>query len=237
MEQYDEIDNFLEGKLQGEELEKFTEKLNHNKEFAELVSSYVETKHGVMYANRLSIKKKLELLDQDQPKDKASFRIWKIAASVAVLMILSFTAWYIYTPSNQEQIFIANYQPLSQIEIPTSRTETEDDDFLKKAFIAYQTKDFEGAETYLNKVSRERTYNSYADFIKGLVQMETKNYKSAIDLFNKSLQVKVPISKDVRWYLGLCYIKLNQTKKARIELERLSNSNYALRVSNILKKL
>lgn len=236
MEEFDHIDDFLQGKLEGKALDQFKQRMEEDQEFAQMVRAQMEIKHGVLYANRMNLKRQLENLDEIHKP--SSFRPWNIAASIALFMVLGYSTWQFMTPSDQEKLFLAYYEPIHQIDIPTSRgVETLDDDLLEKAFMVYQSGNYTHVERYLNEVSDEEVYKPYSDYIRGLTQIELENYEQAIRSLDRVLEAQTPIAEDALWYRGLCFIQLDQTDKAKDAFEQLKDSKYAKSVSKLLEEL
>lgn len=233
MEMNDEIDDFLQGKLKGEALETFTKRIEEDEEFGQLVKEQAELKQSIVYSNRLAMKKRLEEIDR---KEKSGY-VFRIAASISLLAVASYLLWINFSTSNSEEVFLAYYEPLSELEVPPSRGNSKDVNLIASAFEHYTNEQYDEVRNILDQTSDQQPFISYANFIRGLIWIGEEKYSKATEVFDLALQIKTPIYEDVLWYRALCYIQLNQIDKAKDDLNMLMNSKYSERAAEIVNRI
>lgn len=237
MEQNLEVEKFLEGRASPEEIEILRKKIQEDEGFAKMVSSEIELKHGIIYAKRMEIIRKLEKLDeQKEANETRSFSFLKIAAGIALLITAGFSIWYFTSSPKVNETFLAYYEPMANIDLPSNRGD-DDFEFLFKTDSVYSLGEYHKTIEYADVVSSNPVYKAYADFIKGLAQIELKEYRDAIESFTEALETISPLVEDIKWYRALCYIQLDDAKNAIADLSDLRGAKYSDRATIILSQL
>jgi len=237
MEQNEDIERFLEGKSSQEEIENLGEKAKKDEELAKLISSEIELKHSVAYANRMSLKRKLEKLDQTKvAKETKSFTFLKIAASIVLFLTAGLSVWYFTSGSKSDETFLAYYKPIKEMDLPSSRG-SNDKELLESAYAAYLNGTYDKVVEYSSAVSSGPVSKSYANFILGLAQIEMKEFQAAVESFSTASETISPIEYDIIWYRALCYIQLGEYDQAIIDLNGLVDTKYSERANQVIDKV
>lgn len=237
MEQNDDIDRFLEGKSSKVEIENLRRKAEEDEAFAKQLFSEIELKHSLRYVNRMTLKEKLEKLDEiEAPKENESFSFFRIAASIILIATAGLSIWYFTLAPKTNEVFLAYYEPIAEIDLPSSRG-VDDMELLENASSAYFNGDYKSAVELSKKVSSEPVLKAYANFILGMSQMEMEKFGDAIESFSVALQTISPIQHDIKWYRALCYINLGDNALASTDLNDLVETKYSERADQILRDI
>jgi len=166
------------------------------------------------------------------------FKYWLAAASILVLFIVGITIGYNAQPSDslENRLYAEYYAPLSDL---------NDYILANNTFIIAKQKYREGEYTHalllLKDLPSYVNIESERNMFIGLSSMEIGRYKVAADYFEEILtnQSNFDYIAQVRWYLGLCYLKLGNKEKA-IEIFHVtvnSNNDYSKEAKQILKRI
>lgn len=185
---------------------------------------------------------KLKIVKKQETSDKYKYlnKWFYLAASIAAIFIISINLWdYIYSPVSNSELFASYYQPYDLASSQTRSSDTETETKFQKASNLYEAEDYTEALKLFNKVLSADSEHVKARFLYGLTQLETRNYKSAAEEFNLVIQLNGSYNIDARWYLALCYIKLEKTEKAVQLLKELSliKNYYQKQATEILSEI
>jgi len=117
--------------------------------------------------------------------------------------------------------------------------ETTTDIFIQ-ALRNYDRKQFIEALALFNQISATSEFIIQKEYFTGLSYMELHKFDEAIRHFeNASSDKRNAFYDDVIWYLGLCYLKTNQTNLAIQQFKKLlkNDSFYKKNASEIIEKM
>ena len=104
----------------------------------------------------------------------------------------------------------------------------------------YQQGDFAKAVGYLEEVIEKMPDMVATNFYAGISYFELERFSEADESLKKVISQNDNLFIDqAEWYLGLCYIALNETDRARRQFARIasSNSEKAKQAKKLLRKL
>ncbi|NVO11886.1 MAG: tetratricopeptide repeat protein [Bacteroidales bacterium] len=167
------------------------------------------------------------------------FKYWfAAAASILVLIIVGIAIGYNAQPSDslENRLYAEYYAPLSNF---------NDYILANNTFIIakqkYKDGDYTNALLLLKNLPSYITIEAERNMFIGLSSMEIGRYKVAVDYFEEILtnQSNFDYIPQVRWYLGLCYLKLRDKEKAIETFRTIVNSNddYSRKAKQILKRI
>ncbi|HEX2974604.1 MAG TPA: tetratricopeptide repeat protein [Bacteroidales bacterium] len=153
------------------------------------------------------------------------------AAVISVIVLISI----LVPSSNPQKIFSAYYEPFNAFSTITRGNQSLYDTY-DKGIELYKSGRFAEALEVLDKAS-EKSHSSL--FLISLCNMETGSYEDAIKNLELIAGQKRQYSREARWYLGLAYLYIGNTDKAREQFEILSASEgfYTERAEKILRRL
>lgn len=278
----EEIDNYLDGELQGNELRQFENELLMNPELAEAVDKFrnlydfIRQQHAKMMSGtgkkyRIEDQEINELIDtyrlkngEEEPEDEKLFRkklenayrnhiqntrkhglmktrrIWFAAAAIGLLIIVTSVIYYLQNKTySNERLYSMYYEPYNK-NIFTRIESGEPEGIFMQAMIKYADEDYENALDLFKRVPSTDDLILPAHFYSGISFMQTGQYHEAASSFLfiiKHLDNELIYQSE--WYLGLCYLKTNETDKAFTQFKKITGSNsiYKENAEDILKNI
>lgn len=241
------IDKYFDGEMSKTELIEFENEKKSNKQLKAEVELQKEIKDSLHDKQIFDLKSNLEEIhkeagiaqdiDANQEPVVRELFIKKIqlAAAIIVVMIIASSVFYFLntrTMSN-ETLYGIYYEPAKTVLVVRSGNTDEVD--LMQALQKYNHKDYNGAIEVF-----EKDNSIMAKFYLALSYMETNRIVDAVNLLKSIIEDNDNLFVDqAEWYLGLCYLKLNETEKAIIQFSKISQSNntYKIKSEEILKNI
>jgi ribosomal protein L22 len=168
------------------------------------------------------------------------FRRRKMVLSIAAacLLLLGITG-ILSRYSSEDNIYKEFYTKYETTGVSRS-SNSNADQTLSLALQKFNNQDYESALNLLQEVIAKDQSNIVGRFYSGVSLQELGKYKNAI----KEYEVVV-VDKDnlfieqAEWYIGLCYIQINEDKKAIQQFKKIANSQgfYQQKAISILKKM
>ena len=131
------------------------------------------------------------------------------------------------------------YEPYNR-NIHTRIESGEPEGVFMQAMIKYADEDYENALDLFQLVPSTDDFILPAHFYSGISFMQTGQYHEAASSFLYIIKhFDNELIYQSEWYLGLCYLKTNETDKAFSQFEKIAGSNsiYKENAKEILKKL
>lgn len=179
----------------------------------------------------------------NKPKKGCLNSLTKKLAVAVIIFILCICGIIVFVYSNKkyssQELYTIYYSPYS-LNIHTRGGKVNDaDSLLKTAMDYFDNADYNAVIFSLNKLKTDSSIRATVNLISGQSFMGLKKYNEAISCFkiiiveNNSIIISM-----AEWYLGLCYLAINDKKNAKILFNKLSkNSDYSQESLDILKKL
>ena len=166
-------------------------------------------------------------------------RQYKVAVAAAVTLLIA--AWYLIfqmNPITNEELFAENFIPFSNLD-NNKRSTNEVLSERKQAYTAYDQGDYEQAALLFEKVITTSDNQLLDMFYLGNAYLAIGNAENAIKNFKAVIKSETGLTTVAKWYLGLCYLKAEQTDLAREMLLEVQNSGdeRSEKATVILRKL
>jgi len=239
-----QIEEFLDGNLTGEELDLFLKQKEQEQQF----NTEIDLRHeinqslkekGLFELREILEKQKTDLFTKDPFYNfrKDLFKTWHLAAASFSLILVVGGLWYILSnkPYSTEKLVTKYYKPAHPINQIRS-LDINSGDALSEAFKHYKQNNFNGALKYFNSLDNQIT----AKFYSGVCYIELEEFDQAIESFSFVINDKDNLYvEQADWYLGLIYLMNNQRQMALAQFELISNgdSYYASQAEEIIKYL
>jgi TolA-binding protein len=244
-ENIDQIEQYLEGKLEEESKKQFEESIANDKELAKNVETYTFLMDGIKYAGRKNLHEKLKAWDsnmsdafEDKKASSESRTIswYYVAAAIAFFAVASMV-FYANVDTGYEQIVAVHYQPYDHISSGL-RGEKDDQNSLSAIFQHYEQGEYNKVIDMINKLDNS-TRTEEANFILANSYMSIKQYDEAIILFASISESNSIYAGGSKWYLSLCYLSKEDPHHAIPLLEELtiSKTSYASKAKNLLSDI
>ncbi|MBI5540514.1 MAG: hypothetical protein HY951_10685 [Bacteroidia bacterium] len=249
MENHGLFERYLDGSMSETEKTDFLKQLSTDKVLEKEFALYNEVNNVIYdYNKRADFKEALNNAEsryfysmapeKNIEKSKNNrFFIYKIAASVALIVSISVFGYYIfYSKQSNKELYAQYYKPLNIDAISRSA----DDSLLniEKGFIAYQNGKYDESIKLLSH--ENSSSNILVNLVKGLSYMELGNFTMAESLLlDASKDETNGMHEDCLWYLSLTYIQLNKPEKAIPVLQKLidNKSVYVKEAEKLIKKI
>lgn len=243
MDEFNKMEDYIDGLLNLEEAQEFLRTLEYDpglmqeitfrkevndalndKAFIEFRNLVVERTGSSGAQNKFSIQKDI-------------IKTWHVAAASFALILVAGGLWYILSnkPFSTERLVSKYYKPAHPI-LQVRSAELNADDALKEAFNFYKQNDYTNALKYFNSIDNQIT----AKFYSGVCYIELEQYQKAISSFefvvNDSDNLFI---EQAEWYLGLIYLMNNQKNQAIDQFKKISTSEsyYSDQAIEIIKYL
>ena len=227
----DLIERYFEGDLNDKELELFQDLLENDPEFSKTFHVEKDIVEGIQAAGNIALRKKLNHIHKNKIESKSEpttakrivfmRRVRMLAAVIVMAIIAGVAIQQIKQGSFEERTFMAYYETPSFEDI--SRGETvEQDALLKSAQEKFDAKEFKIAFIELDNFLEQNPGNENVLLMKGICQLETKDFEGAITSFQAipSTSGKFDIA---TWYLGLSYLRQKNLSAAKNEFSKFSD--------------
>lgn len=214
------IDKYLNDQLTAEEKKEFdhlmaSDTLFKNEvETAQLLADGIRLSH---LSSKMKMLQSIERTEDIKPKNNIrtlNFKKLALAASFALMASISF--WLVFQNSSNS-LYDEYYQVIPATEIERAQANLEDN-FIKGIELYNSMKYADALEYFeLSKGPYPR-----ASFYQGISQMELKQFKSAITSFKSYLNSNDSNPLPANYYIGLCYLQLNDHTQAKQYLSLVS---------------
>ena len=227
-EKYHLIDRYFEGDLNEKELQRFNEYMGHDSDFADAIALEKDLIAGIETFGNQKLKAELQAIHEEeignlpqlQAKNEAKvvrmrrFSQWAIAASLALGLIAAW--WIINTNSSPSELALTAYEKPTFETLRGGESEAIIGDI--KTF--YQNENYQKAADELQLYLETHNTDAEAWFYLGICQFELGHYPQAIAAF-QTAQKDDNLNDQATWHLALTYLKQNNTKQAKAELQKL----------------
>ncbi len=220
------VDRYLDGVMSVDEQFWFEKELAHDRELQEEVRLQKSLQKMLAEKEVLDLESQLDTIYEQtyHPWRKTISSIPKniknslnkytvVAASIALVVIFSVTFLGKKISSGTE-LYNTHYQP-AEISMSFRASAEDVNTDLRKAMNLYQNKEYAEAIQLFEKVLTEDNSRIGLNLYSGISHMEIEEYDEANESFNKIIDHKAnAFIESAEWYLGLCYLKTNETEKA-----------------------
>ena len=258
------IEQYLDGKLSGQELLAFEQKLATDKAFAQEVKLQQEISVALTENDVIELSKKIRSIQHQRKQQSGGHgriiifkRLLQIAAGLALLVAV----YFIYENFNQTyspQELAAQYfsidetidhqsmdleRSVSDSNLNESINDLEKilDDLWKEIQTAYDQKIYHLALKKMGEIETlDPNFESQSPdefyYYQGLFLMMNNNPKTAVESFKK---VKTTYTEKATWYSVKCYLELEDIQNAKRQLEKISATPnpFKVKADSLLKDI
>ncbi|SHI51600.1 hypothetical protein SAMN05444280_10315 [Tangfeifania diversioriginum] len=220
-----DIEEFIEGTLDGEKLARFNEELNENTDLKAEVSLRKNVDKSIGEKDIFTLRDKLsETKREIETKELKSIvpdaKIHKMQwwrASVAIVVILIAVTGLLKNEfASTEQLYERYYQTP---EWSPQRAVTSDVSYLREANVHYVNGEYQKAIQLYNQALEGNAEKYVYNFYKAASFQNMQKYDEAVPEYTKVItQGDNIFIEEAEWYRSLCYIKLDSKDKAKEQL-------------------
>ncbi len=213
------IERYFRNELSAEELQGFQQQLETDQAFAQAVAVEQDIVDTLRIKEQQRFRQRLTKIHTEEIKEtpiKSLFnRRWLMAASIAILLGVSFFLWTNNQPLSSQEIFAANYE---QPSLTTART-GENNAALAPIKTAYEQANYATATKLINDLLAKE-YDGNLALVLGACYLENNQIEDAITIF-ETIQQQTDLADDALWYLGLAHLKKGDKAAAKQQFTNL----------------
>ncbi|MBX2842677.1 MAG: hypothetical protein KTR26_12980 [Flammeovirgaceae bacterium] len=236
----DQIDDFLNERLKGEELIAFKSYMQIEEAFRKEVELQKDLLVGLNEHFNKELKKKLINSDKsiaNTPTKKVIPPYIQYGFAASVVVFLAFGYFFLFKSIDNTALYNEFYKPYPNIVNPQVRGE---ENLQADILQYYEIADYNTAIILLEKALEKKEAPLAFRFYYGLSLMEIGKTEQAIIVLNQVTESKdIKFNDPAEWYLGLIYLRRNDLIKAKDIFETIANSNssYEKRAGELLEQL
>jgi tetratricopeptide (TPR) repeat protein len=219
-EEFERFESYLLNRLQAKDKFMFETQLADDKEFSAKFQSVKAILEGI---EETALRENLECFHQEMIEKETikSKRFPWLGVAASFLLLLGLFTWVFFlSPTEEERLFAAHYQPdPGLVTAMGSSMEYEFD----RGMVDYKLGDYEAAIARWENLREEKPENDTLNYFLGAAYLDLKNTDKAIFYFERTLETDADrFADDAYWYLGLAWVLRRDFEQARKSL-KLSN--------------
>lgn len=241
----EQIENYIKGSLSGKSLKDFEKTIESSPELQEEIKIQSELNNVLTNKKSLNFRKKLIEINNELNLEKThketnntsnTFTLWKIAASILILIGISSLIW-LTNSSTSEDLFSEYYVPYPIGDIKRGDESSSDDNF-KKIVFNYKKKEYKKVIPVLENIIEQNHNNPQLKLCLGNSYLNTGQLEKAETIF-LSFSKQDQYYNDATWFLSLTYLKMKKEKQVILLLNKLNSFDNRHRNNslNLLKDL
>jgi tetratricopeptide (TPR) repeat protein len=188
----------------------------------------MEINNSILEEDVIALRETMEYMYNDEivikrtPSIFAKKKFYYAAASMALLIATGGLIQRIASPDmDSSEVFEKYYTPY-EITVTHRSGNTEVDRLLLNAFEKYEEKNYEQALVLFEEVLETRKNDMALNLYSGISYMEEEKYQKAKTSFDNIISDKDNLFiEQAKWYLGMCYLKTENTEKAEFVLKEI----------------
>lgn len=225
------INRYLKEDLNGTELIEFQERMVVDTSFSEEVK---KVREEIELVEEYALRKKLNSIHNDLYSDtkKTIGLPFKFVSGIAASVIFILGFWYFQYSSEitPKELFNQNFQPYPNL--LSTRNVTPDTIQWMVAMQHYSSGNYNECLEQLSKKSHSGIMESDIEFYQGICLIAINQYDPAIKKLIYSLEVNNKYNQQIKWYVSLCYLALDEPNEGLIWLKKIQFNEYAFEKSS-----
>lgn len=235
-EEYAQLEDYLDAKLQGEELRAFESRLGQDESWVFKLEQVKFLREGIEAS---AMKSQMDIFHKEMNLSnvptRAIHKVWPWAAAACFLLVLAAGAWLagLFT-SDSERLFQAYYEKDSGLIAVMSKSENYE---FERGMVDYKSDDYSGALGFWLPLLESNPQNDTLQYFVSLSYLEKKDFAEGKLLLQHVINdPSSEFQKDAAWYFGLTMVKQGEFQEAipylklseRKEAEELIQKIYKL---------
>ena len=218
MEKEKLLEKYIQHRLSPEEKAEFETLLAKDAGFKKEVELHVNLKKVTQHEDDADFRDLITNFETEKPQQKRSYTKWLAAASIVLLLGLSYFFNLNNTASSNE-LFNSYFEPYRNVIQPIERSTTQQNE-KTMAFMAYEKGDYTKAVQLFTNLYAT-TKEPYYLFYKANALLKLEKADEALPLLQEHLKTKDTLRDKTHWYMAMAYLKLKDTKNAKKLLQKV----------------
>ncbi len=238
------ISKYLEGELDSGEVARFEEALLEDRELREEVDLYREVDGAIADTEVLELRAQLDELHEELTpqleKRKATKRVLRYAVAASVAVVISLGTYSLFFKKVTDNKIVSQFYKPYDVTLVNRSANSDLDETLRIALLKYENKDYNEAIRLFQKALELNPKMVASHLYSGISYFEIKEYQKADKSLSRVIEQNDNLYiEQARWYLGFCYLKLEEADKAREQFGKLAENKgyYQKQARKILKKI
>jgi hypothetical protein len=218
-------------------IDKETDKLSQKD-----IANWGREKRGIADKKMSAYKEAVDLAEKDFLKGK--IRVVKknlplqlaIAATVVVALLITALIFLRQNKLTHPDLFTKYYEPYVKSEEVFEITRSSDNFYY--AVKVFEAGDYARAVLLFMQLSDSSELKVYATFYAGLNFIQMGKWEDAVTKLQEVVTSgETKINNVARWYLGLCFLRIDDSESARLQFEKLASekNEFTIRSKRILR--
>ena len=240
------ISKYLDGELTSVELSRFEEVLEKDQVLQSELELYKEVEEALSDTEVLNLRAQLELIHEEYTprieriKEKTTKKVFKYAVAAGIAMAVSLGTYGLFFNHASGNRIVSQFYKPYDVTLVNRSENTNLDMVLKEGLMYYENEEYSKAIPLFNKVLDMNPRNIASNLYVGISQFEIKHYEDANVSFNNVIKHNDNLYiEQADWYLGFCYLMMNEKEKAIVQFTKLKDGNgiYRKDARKILKSI
>jgi tetratricopeptide (TPR) repeat protein len=212
------IEKYLQGTLNSEEKELVEQLIRTDSGFKKELEFQSNLKVVVVKEEDTSFKATLEDFENNPTlRSKRPISKWLVAATILILVAVG--SLLVFPNASTDPLFAQNFEPYANVIQPVVRG-VNASDIKTEAFVAYESEDFELAETHFTTLLNS-TSDSFVLFYLANTKLALGKPQEAIPLLNFYMSTGGNLGSQAQWYLALAHIQAGEQIQAKEVLQKI----------------
>jgi len=213
-----------------------------DKSSLEDISKYGKDKRGVPDKQTVLFAETMASAEKDSLKGSFGVKSGRLpiqlAVAATVIVAILFTLFFLLRQNKltNDALFTLYYKPYVETQKVLEITRSSDNFYY--ALKVFEAEDYARAAVLFDEFTDSAELKVYASFYSGLTYMQMSRWEDAVKKFEMVLGYGLTqVEKPARWYLGLCFLKMDDSVSARKQFEILASAKneYTARSRRILR--
>lgn len=226
------FDEYLNGTLNQSEKTAFEDRIETDTLFDSEFKVHQLLIKGIVESGKSELKKRLADHEAKiSSRTLNQYLYFRIAAGIALIMILSFIVVKYATSTDYEEVYAQNFSTYPNVIDPINRSESNSD---YSIYQLYELKQFNKVIIQLESKINRSSLSDSEWFYLGQSYMTQDNFTEAVTCLKK-ITKNSDFHQAAEWYTALAFIKIKEVKKARLILNQIINlrGDYAVRAKEV----
>jgi hypothetical protein len=242
------IDKYINGEITEDELKLFENELKINPQLKAELELHKKIDDAIINDDLANFNKRMKNIHSDYTSSKVVHKtnfiqknIYYLVAAIIILFIA--IASIVYFSNNKKlsntEIYSMYFKPYETINKRSAETITNDDIY-KEALRNYDKENYSKAIKLFSQLFEQDDSYMAAYLYAGISLMENNNFHEAEKSFQTIINNNnICYIQQAEWYLGLCYLKADKSKKAKKQFNKIVSRQgfYENKAKEILNKL
>ncbi len=240
------ISKYLEGELDPGEVARFEETLLEDHELQEELDLYREVDDALADTEVLELRAQLDELHEEltpqleRRNKRSSKRVLRYAVAASVAVVISLGTYSLFFKKVSDNKIVSQFYKPYDVTLVNRSANTNLDVTLRSALLKYENREYDEAIKLFQEALEINPKMVASNLYTGISYFEIQKYREADKSLSKVIEQNDNLYiEQAEWYLGFCYLKLNENEKAREQFAKLASKYgyYQKGAKKILRKI